>query len=146
MKRSLNPLHSLAKLWCLSWAEKGLLLRVLVVLAAYKMLLLIFPFSRFITSARISTPPEKALSDSYINKQVWAVRVISARIPLGFTCLVQALGAKWLLNNHPDVRVCVGVRNNRTDGFSAHAWLTYQNKIVLGEQPDQAFEPILAWN
>jgi len=67
-------------------------------------------------------------------------------VPLGFTCLVQALGAKWLLKNYPDVQLRIGVRNNRAEGFSAHAWLTYQNRTILGEQADQVFEPILAWN
>lgn len=134
------------KLWSLSWSEKCLLVRVFVVLLICKGLLIVSPFNRFIRSTQISTPPPKTISEWYINQQIWAVRVISARIPLGFTCLVQALGTKWLLKNHPDVRVCVGVRNNRTDGFSAHAWLTYQNKIILGEQTNQVFEPILVWN
>ena len=134
------------KVWRLSWVEKGLLLRVFVVLVTYKGLLWIFPFSHFMATDPVSTTHKKALSDIYISKHIWAVRVISSRVPLGFTCLVQALGAKWLLKNHPDVRVCVGVRNDRTDGFSAHAWLTYQNSVILGEQPDQVFKPILAWN
>ena len=146
MKSSSKPPRSLAKLWRLSWAEKWLLLRVFVVLAAYKGLLVFFPFRHFIMADRVATTQKKALSDAYMIKQLWAVRVISARIPLGFTCLVQALGTKWLLKNYPDVRVCVGVRNNKTEGFSAHAWVTYQNRIILGEQTDQVFEPILAWN
>jgi len=107
---------------------------------------MVFPFSRFMTANQIFTTHKKALSDSYITKQIWAVRVISVRIPLGFTCLVQAIGTKWLLKNYPDVQVCVGVRNSKTEGFSAHAWVTHQNKTILGEQINQAFEPILAWN
>ncbi|WP_020607025.1 lasso peptide biosynthesis B2 protein [Spirosoma spitsbergense] len=141
----------MTKLWCLSWDERWLLLSVFLVLAAYKGLLVFLPFSRFMTTDRISTTQKnsttqkKPLSDEYINKQIWAVRVISGWIPLGFTCLVQALGAKWLLKSHPDIRVCVGVCNSKTEGFSAHAWLTYQNRIILCEQTDQVFEPILAW-
>ncbi len=146
MKNLSKPPHNLTKLCCLTWAEKWLLLKVLVVLATYKALLVFFPFSRFITAHPLSTPQKKALCDSYITEQIWAVRVISARIPLGFTCLVQALGTKWLLNDHPDVRVCVGVRNRKIEGFSAHAWVTHQNKIILGGQTDLVFEPILVWN
>lgn len=114
-------------------------------LAMYRLLLLFIPFSRFVAPAPVSTPQKKPLPDSYVNKHIWAVRVISARLPLGFTCLIQALATKWLLNNHPDVRVCVGVRNSKTEGFSAHAWVTHQHKIILGEQTDQMSEPILAW-
>ena len=146
MKSLSKLLLSLTKRWRLSRAETWLLFRVFVVLATYKGLLVFFPFSCFVTVDRVSNPPKKALSENYINSHIWAVRVLSARLPFGFTCLVQALGAKWLLKNHPDVRVCVGVRTNKTEGFSAHAWLTYQNRIILGEQTDQVFEPILAWN
>lgn len=146
MKSLLKLWRSLVKLWDLSWAKKWLLLRVVVVLAAYRMLLLFVPFSRFITLTPVSTPQKRVLPDSYVAEQIWAVKVISARLPLGFTCLVQALATKWLLKSHPDARVCVGVRNNETDGFSAHAWLTYRNEIILGEQTGQVFEPILAWN
>ena len=146
MKSSSKPPHRLVKFWCLNWTQKWLLLKALVVLAAYKVLLLIIPFSRFIAPTSASIPQKKALCDSYITEQLWAVRVISAQIPLGFTCLVQALGTKWLLKNHPDIQVCVGVRNSKTEGFSAHAWVTHQHKIILGEQTSQVFEPILAWN
>ena len=146
MRSLLKPRHSLLKCWRLSRAETWLLLRVFVVLATYKGLLLWYPFSRFVTPAPVSNLPKRPLSEAYISRHIWAVRVISARLPLGFTCLVQALGTKWLLKNHPDVHVCIGVRNNQTEGFSAHAWLTYQNRIILGEQANEAFEPILAWS
>lgn len=77
---------------------------------------------------------------------VWAINVISNRIPLGFTCLVQALSAKWLLNNNPEIRIRIGVHKNNDQIFSAHAWVDYKNKTILGEQKNQVFEPILEWN
>ncbi len=130
--------------WFLSLTEKGLLINVFAVLTVHKVLLLVLPFSHFIKPRQ--HPPQEALSEAFIAKRVWAVRVVSARIPLGFTCLVQAIGTKWLLHNHPDLRVCIGVRTDDVAGFTAHAWLTYQNKILIGEQVNQVFEPILAWN
>ena len=46
----------------------------------------------------------------------------------------------------PDIRLHIGVRKNGPDRFSAHAWLTYQEKAILGDQVGQVFEPILVWS
>jgi hypothetical protein len=140
--------HKQAKVRSLLWTEKLLLVYVLTVLTLYKVLLLLFPLKWFITPVSGPTfhKPKREIAQSTIDKRVWAVRVVSAHIPFGFTCLVQALATKWLLKNQPDVRVHIGVRTNSVDGFSAHAWVTYQYKTILGEQPNLVFEPILDWN
>lgn len=121
-------------------------MKVLAVLVFFKLLLIVFPLKWFIKPVSISSNSKKALSQSFINRQIWAIKTVSSRIPKGFTCLNQALAGKWLLKKHPDVRVHIGVRKNSIDGFSAHAWLTYQHNTILGEQPDLVFEPILVWN
>lgn len=139
-------MNSLAKFISLSWHRKWLLVSAFLVLATYKCLLFTFPFNKFLNSNRQPAQPAKALPDDVLANTVWAIQVVSNRIPLGFTCLVQALSAKWLLHNHPDVRVCIGVHKSVRQGFSAHAWVVYKNKIILGEQANQVFEPILDWN
>ncbi|AKD58365.1 hypothetical protein SD10_06225 [Spirosoma radiotolerans] len=115
-------------------------------LATYKGLLLIFPFNTFLKPTRKPAQSAEALSAELLTDSVWAIQVVSARIPLGFTCLVQALSAKRLLHNHPDVRICIGVQKNEQQAFSAHAWVVHKDKIILGEQASQVFEPILDWN
>lgn len=128
--------------------EKLLLVYVLLVLIHFKVLLILFPLKWFIRtlSGPASYKLKNGVPHSTIEKRVWAVRVLSARLPFGFTCLVQALATKWLLKNQPDVRVHIGVRKNSVEGFSAHAWVTYQNETLLGEQPNVVFEPILTWS
>ncbi|GAB3881781.1 hypothetical protein GCM10028825_03510 [Spirosoma agri] len=86
------------------------------------------------------TPDEYTLQTT-----VWAIRVVSNRIPLGFTCLVQALSAKWLLRKHSGVRIHIGVHKSTAQEFSAHAWVTYNGTVILGEQTTQVFQPILEW-
>jgi|GEM_PF-1262294 len=135
-----------AKIHSLSWPKRILLMKVLAVLVFFKLLLILFPLKWFIKPVPVSYNSKKTLSRSFIDKQIWAIKIVSARVPMGLTCLVQALAGKWLLKNHPDVRVHIGVRNNSLDGFSAHAWVTYQHNTILGEQPNLVFEPILAWN
>ena len=139
-------MNSLTKFISLSWRRKWLLANAFLVLAAYKCLLYIFPFNKFLNSAQTPVQPAEALSAKTLADTVWAIQVVSNRVPLGFTCLVQALSAKWLFDNHPDVRVCIGVHKSVRQGFSAHAWVVYKDRIILGEQANQVFEPILDWN
>lgn len=146
MKSLSKPANSAAKFVSLSGRRKWLLVKVFGVLATYKCLLLIFPFSKFLKTTRKSAQPSETLSATLLNDTVWAIQVVSNRIPLGFTCLVQALSAKWLLHNNPAVRVCIGVHKSIQQDFSAHAWVVYNEKIILGEQANQVFEPILNWN
>lgn len=146
MKSLFKLVHKLAKLRSLPLSDQWLIAKVLGVLIVCKGLLIVFPFSSFIQLPQRAIIPRKELSESFLNKQLWAVKLVSAQLPLVFTCLVQALGTKWLLKNHSNVHIHIGVQNNKTEGFSAHAWLTYQHTIILGELPDQLFEPIIAWN
>lgn len=139
-------MNSVTKFVSLNWNRKWLLIKVFLVLATYKCLLLLFAFNKFLKTTQPFAQPVDGLSTETISDTVWAIRAVSNRIPLGFTCLVQALSAKWLLNNHPDVRVCIGVHKSATQAFSAHAWVVYKDRIILGEQANQVFEPILDWN
>ena len=120
--------------------------KVFIVLTIYRGLLILFPFKRFMMPVNGLTPRTVLLSEELINDVVWAVHLVSSKIPLGFTCLVQALAVKWLLKNQPDVHLCIGVRKSSKEVFSAHAWIVYRNKTILGEQPELFFEPILKWN
>lgn len=146
MKSLSKPANNAAKLVSLSGHKQWLLVKVFGVLASYKLLLLLFPFNKFLKTAGKAAQLSEALSDELLTDTVWAIQVVSSRVPFGFTCLVQALSAKWLLHNNPDVRVCIGVHKSIQHDFSAHAWVVYKNKIILGEQANQVFEPILDWN
>ncbi|WP_460938956.1 lasso peptide biosynthesis B2 protein [Spirosoma humi] len=146
MKSLSKPANNVARFVTLSGHKKWLLVKVFGVLATYKCLLLIFPFNKFLKTTAKAIRPAAVLSTTTLTDTVWAIQVVSNRIPLGFTCLVQALGAKWLLHNNPDVRVCIGVHKSIQQDFLAHAWVVYKEKIILGEQANQVFEPILDWN
>ena len=145
MKNSSKPQPDWLKFVRLDWLRQWLLVRVFVVLAVYKCLLLMLPFNRFIRTAKPASPARKPISENHLTELMWAITVVSNRVPLGFTCLVQALSAKWLLKTQPDVRLCIGVQKNRASNFSAHAWIEYKGRTILGEQAGHAFEPILEW-
>ncbi|MCX6217890.1 lasso peptide biosynthesis B2 protein [Spirosoma sp.] len=144
--RSLSKLRSrLAKLRRVSWSERWLLMQVFAVLITYKGLLVILPFRTFLSHH----PPADtgdALSETELRRVIWAIQALSTRLPLGFTCLVQALSAKWLLKKHPAIRIYIGVHKTERQAFAAHAWIVYKDKTILGEQANQVFKPILHWN
>lgn len=144
MKTSSKRPTDFAKFLSLNWPHKWLLVRALVVMMGYKLVLLILPFRRLVKRTPSFSP--SAPSAPAVESVAWAIQVVSRKIPFGFTCLVQAIAAKQLLKNHPDVRLCIGVRKSAFEEFSAHAWLACGDRIILGEQTAQAFKPIAEWN
>ncbi|QIP15391.1 lasso peptide biosynthesis B2 protein [Spirosoma aureum] len=146
MKNLSKQLTSFTRFIELSWYKKFLLGKAFIVLAVYKCLLFIFPFNFFFKKSINAIPSNSAPVEENLVATVWAIGVVSNRIPLGFTCLVQALSAKWLLKKYPDVHICIGVHKSTSQAFSAHAWVVYKNKVILGEQETQVFQPILEWN
>ncbi|QHV94873.1 lasso peptide biosynthesis B2 protein [Spirosoma endbachense] len=146
MKNLSKPKASFTRFIKLSWYQKFLLGKAFIVLAVYKCLLFIFPFNFFFKKSINLVSSPVAPDEQNLVVIVWAISVVSNRIPLGFTCLVQALAAKWLLRKYPDVHICIGVHKSASQAFSAHAWVVYKNKVILGEQETQVFQPILEWN
>lgn len=134
---------SLSKFWQLSRRRKKSLIEALLVLSAYKVVLIVLPFRHFVNNKEktsIDTGSKERLEDV-----VWAITVLGNRLPFGFTCLVQALSAKWLLRNKCNLQLHIGVRKSVDHQFSAHAWITHDDTIILGEQKNQVYEPILNW-
>ena len=146
MKNLSKQRRSALKFLRLSSRQKWLLLKALVVLTVYKCLLLIVPFNRFVKAPPGPVQSPAIPSDKELSDTVWAITVVSRQRLLGFTCLVQALAAKWLLKKYPAVALRIGVRKNERDDFSAHAWVVYNDRTILGGQTTEVFRPILEWN
>ncbi len=115
----------------------------LLALLTYKLALLVLPF-RYFTKPR-TKPLTSEPATGQINDVVWAVRAVSRRVPLGFTCLVQALSVHRLLGRHAAIELKIGVSKSKTGEFMAHAWVEHHQQIIIGEQSEQAFTPILTW-
>ena len=62
----------------------------------------------------------------------WSVRVVSRLVPFA-SCLTQAQACQLLLARRGMAsRLCLGVREGRSGGFEAHAWLICEDRLVLG--------------
>jgi hypothetical protein len=75
---------------------------------------------------------------------VWTVRLASRYVPRA-TCLVQALATQVLLerNGHAG-EVHIGVSLDAKLGFSAHAWVESQGKVLIGGAHElDRFRPML---
>ena len=75
----------------------------------------------------------------------WAVTTASRRIP-GATCLAQALALQHLLsNNGHESELVIGV-DKSDGGFSAHAWLTFNDEILIGGSSAENYKSIVNWS
>lgn len=75
----------------------------------------------------------------------WAVRALSSRVP-GTTCLSKALALQHLLseNGHrSEVRIGVDKSHGR---FSAHAWLLFDDEILIGGGSVENYKLLAAWS
>ena len=102
-----------------------LLLRLLTGRLALKRII------RFLSSTGkkdVSSVPHCELNDI-----LWSIHAVNHRLP-GATCLMNAIAAKYLLKKHCiDAQLLIGVRKDSTETLKAHAWVTVDQKIVLGD-------------
>jgi hypothetical protein len=70
-----------------------------------------------------------------IDKVRWAIAGVAARFRGLATCLVQALAARAILRRRSIAcELCFGVRVRRDSAtpFQAHAWVTCESRVVIG--------------
>ncbi|MEQ5787982.1 lasso peptide biosynthesis B2 protein [Erythrobacter sp. NFXS35] len=91
------------------------------------------------TAIRRKMPRAEARTDS----QFWARQVARrierlARFVPGATCLTQALALQFVLarTGHASL-LQIGVRKGADEAFSAHAWVTCNDRVVLGQRGTQ---------
>lgn len=123
-------MRKLAKFLRLSTAERFLLLRTVILVAAIRVGLWVLPFrvvQRFTFRAR------KIKKTPYSVEQfIWAVRATSRFAPRA-TCLTQAMAAQFLLlraGYNPKIKI--GVAKNDKKSFEAHAWLLLGDQVLIG--------------
>lgn len=114
----------------LSGNDKKLILRTLLLMMKIRLMLWIMPFQKI----QGSLAPVKPLNnDTPVSKLIWSVRVTSHYVP-GSTCLTKALTGYELLSKHGyQSLIKIGVGKSAEGEFEAHAWLEYQDEVVIGE-------------
>ncbi len=77
-----------------------------------------------------------------IREIAYSIKKVSNHLAFKSTCLIQALTAKLMLSNVPDLLLTIGV--SLENGFEAHAWIEKDGRYIIGETPVKQFTPI--WN
>jgi hypothetical protein len=146
-------MRRLRKFLLLPGAERGLLLKALLLLWVIRVGLWVVPF-RVLRDRlyRLSDAPAEVRRDDAESgpspeRIGWAVAAASRYVPRA-TCLVQALAGRLLLERqgHPaSLRIGVA-RDDERGRFEAHAWLECRGRVVLGGARHDRYQPLVAGN
>jgi hypothetical protein len=131
-----NELRTFARL---APNDRGLLLQAFACLLSCKVRL---HFQRFAKLQGWAT--EMGRGAVAVDRLYWAVKV-AMRLTRA-TCLCQALALQRLLarHGHPsELRIGVKKSNN---GFSAHAWLVYDGRVLIGGSQSDQYKQLVTWD
>lgn len=136
-------IRRLGKFFSYSGAEQILVLKAFWVVLWIRLALKFLSFQRFRHLYSSLLPPASTadVSTARIERYVWAIERVSAS--LSAVCLPQALALKYFLRKDKKTEIVIGVDNQR--GFSAHAWVEKNGRILIGDTPQVNFQPLWKW-
>ena len=115
----------------LSWSDRKLLLKTLSLMIKVRLMLWILPFSRIKKSFLEEKVSGK--TDVTVGRLNWSLKITSHYLPWS-TCLTNALAGHSLLSEYgyPSM-IKIGVGKSASGEFEAHAWLEYNDMVIVGE-------------
>jgi hypothetical protein len=132
-------LRRLVAFFALPAADRSLLLRALATLLIVRLALALVPIARLRAWAIC-----RATRTAAIGRLVWSVGAASRALP-GTTCLASAFALQRLLSRAGHAsELHIGVARS-AEKFAAHAWLTCEGQILVGEEVREGFTPLVAW-
>jgi Transglutaminase-like superfamily len=127
---------ALSKILALTWREKWLLLKVVMLLFAARVALRFLPFqsARRLLVRVCRGSVETTAQAQEMERILQLTAAVGRRVPAIGTCLTQALTAYVLLDRRGyKTKLRIGVNKDRKGNFIAHAWLESDGRILLGE-------------
>ena len=128
------------KILILSPEERALCLHAAFWLVKIFIFLKVFPYRKVLISIQ-----KRALKPVFHRRS----RILSAdnicriiekcarNLPIALTCLPQALAGFVLCRQYGyKANLRIGARNVPSAGFTAHAWLEFEGRIIMGALPD----------
>lgn len=129
----------LHKLIALTSSDRQLLVKTALLLGIIRLGLWLLPFQtlrRLVVRMTQTTSMQKQ-DQIFVNKVVWAVRVVSRHMPGKVKCLARALTTQVLLGRSGyQSQIRIGVAKNKTGQLEAHAWVESQGRIIIGGLKD----------
>jgi len=128
--------NKLRRFLALPWREKALYMNTAIWLIAVKVGLYLLPFERLRGwMARFDELAGKPAEMEEMRAIIEAIeRIAQVLAPLQINCLPQALvGHRLLSRKGFNVELKIGVLKHPGDQLVAHAWLEYQERVILGD-------------
>ena len=112
--------------------KKILIFFITLFLVIYlRLYLSVFGFGKYIEL--IKKPRYNIL---YLNKLIYVSRsleLICSILPY-ITCLVRASVLKIIFNEEDSLKIIIGIKNNSDNRFESHAWVTFNDEIILNNE------------
>ena len=89
-----------------------------------------FGFGKLIKLLKIQR--SSILNTDKMHYVIKSIEISSSIIP-NITCLVKAAVLKIAFNNLKDLRIIIGIRNNKNNSFQSHAWVTHSDEVILND-------------
>ncbi|OCC15629.1 hypothetical protein DBT_0980 [Dissulfuribacter thermophilus] len=138
----------LSRFICLEPLEKRLFFLSLGWILFTRFALTIFPFKK--TLALVESQAKKYLKNPKatsgeisVARLAWLISRAAHIVP-GSTCLVQALAGKIIFASQGiNPKFHIGVNMQEKHDLEAHAWLTLDGEVILGQMPNLSkFKPL----
>lgn len=130
---------SLFKFIRLSFIEKKFFINAFYLLTIYRIRLRSTPFHTLLEQVSVDTKTLKSKSPRETisaTRMAHFIRIASSFIP-GSTCLSNALAGQILFaRNGYKTELRIGIAHNELNPFEAHAWLTLNETILIGDVQD----------
>jgi hypothetical protein len=141
-------LKRLKKFFQLPLNEIILLLPAFLFLSLAKLAIIILPFrllQKYFQQVTNVQQQEATNAQKLHSKALAINRMASIFTFLGFTCLPKAMALKYWAKKEADLKVNFGVQKDNNNALIAHAWVSKQTKIILGEDPSINYKSIWVW-
>lgn len=141
-------LNRFRKVFKLSSNEILYLFPALFLLTVSKLSILLLPFNFLQRKFQQITNSNNLLIPNTYEIELKAKsinRIASGFYFFGFTCLPKALAMKFWVKNYVDIKVNFGVQKDNQNQLIAHAWVSNNQKIILGEDPNINYKSIWIW-
>ncbi len=90
----------------------------------------------------LKKPRSIFLNTNKIDYALKSINLICSKVPKT-SCLIRASTLKILFNDTKNLNIFIGIRENNSKKFESHAWVTFNNKVILNDEKINSYKTIL---